>query len=32
MKNKRSDAERKASLIEVDPLLFRHVQKMLATV
>jgi len=30
MKNKRFGIERKASLIEVDPLLFKHVQKMLA--
>ena len=30
MKNKRFGIERKAGLIEVDPLLFKHVQKMLA--
>jgi len=30
MENKRFGIERKASLIEVDPLLFKHVQKMLA--
>ncbi|HKL59713.1 MAG TPA: cytidylate kinase-like family protein [Sphaerochaeta sp.] len=31
MKNKRFGIERKVSSIDVDPLLFKHVQKMLAT-
>jgi len=32
MKNKRFGIERKVSSVEVDPLLFKHVEKMLATV